>query len=36
MSRCGRLGVNEKLHEVNSLLLKRAEIRKKGKLEKKK
>ena len=36
MSKCGRLGVNEKLHGVNSLLLKRAEILEKQKTRKEK
>ena len=36
MSRCGRLGVNEKLHGVNSLLFKRAEILEKRKTRKEK
>jgi len=36
MSRCERLGVNEKLHGVNSLLLKHAEILEKRKTQKEK
>ena len=36
MSRCGRLGVNEKLHRVNSLLLKCADIVEKQKTWKEK